>query len=207
MCWCHANACLDLLSGALDSSQPGFKHAWSTENALICDIFLAAHSGAASLLLSSDLSAVRDATGWRGGSCFVCETFQPFFSDPEIAAGSWFSSTPKRNLHGITATHQPVPTPLVYFKQWGKESATALSEHSRQRRRYVGSKRMGQKAWGSPICMGKRLLHEEGTKALPITTQKDQTALGGGKEHAGLCSKVTCVHLQSFVQGTKIHIF
>lgn len=131
MCWCHANACLDLLSGALDSSQPGFKHAWSTENALICDIFLAAHSGAASLLLSSDLSAVRDATGWRGGSCFVCETFQPFFSDPEIAAGSWFSSTPKRNLHGITATHQPVPTPLVYFKQWGKESATALSEHSK----------------------------------------------------------------------------
>lgn len=53
--------------------------------------------------------------------------------------------------------------------------------------------------------MGKWLLCEEGTKALPVTTQKGQAALGGGGR--SMQQGNTCVHLQSFVQGAKIHIF
>lgn len=36
---------------------------------------------------------------------------RPCFIDPEIAAGSWFSSVPKESLHEITATHRYAPTP------------------------------------------------------------------------------------------------
>lgn len=52
---------------------------WSTENALIWDILLAARTSSASQLLSSDLSAEVPLSGKKcGGWLPLCETFQPY---------------------------------------------------------------------------------------------------------------------------------
>lgn len=76
---------------------------------------------------------------------------RPCFNDPEIAAGSWFSSVPRERLLRSLQPTGLFLCPCVQFKQQGRELATALCGMAETRRCYIGVERMGQEAWGSPL--------------------------------------------------------